>query len=232
MRIDDGSESSEDERPPRNTVGDVPLVWYKDEQHIGYDRDAKKLIRRAKKDKLDTLLAQTDTKQASRTIYDEYNDEEIVLSKDELRLIQRIRQGQFPHVEVRESIACVASVVCCLTPAHHPKIACSRWTGACHAEHISVLCNTSHYFRVCCVPICQELTDDDRHLSVPSETSMTRQPVNLVKLKSILLCAAYVTRPAQSASMDPILCIMLYPILKLLARLMMIYTCPYHQSVL
>ena len=107
MHIDEGSESSEDERPPRNTVGDVPLVWYKDEQHIGYDRDAKKLIRRERKDKLDTLLAQTDTKQASRTIYDEYNDEEIVLSKDELRLIQRIRQGQFPDVEVTRLTCCL-----------------------------------------------------------------------------------------------------------------------------
>jgi ribosome biogenesis protein ERB1 len=35
---DPGSDSSEDERPPRNTIGNVPLEWYKDEQHIGYDR--------------------------------------------------------------------------------------------------------------------------------------------------------------------------------------------------
>lgn len=35
---DDGSESSEDEKPPRNTVGNVPLEWYKQEEHIGYDR--------------------------------------------------------------------------------------------------------------------------------------------------------------------------------------------------
>lgn len=78
----------------------MPLQWYKDEQHIGYDHDAQKLIKRDRKDKLETLLAQTDTKQGLRTIYDEYNDEEIVLSKDELRMIQRIRQGQFPDVEV------------------------------------------------------------------------------------------------------------------------------------
>eukprot|EP00967_Tisochrysis_lutea_P151633 scaffold295407_cov18-Tisochrysis_lutea.AAC.1 len=38
--------------------------------------------------------------QAMRTIYDEYNDEEVVLSKDELRMIMAIRKGQFPHVEV------------------------------------------------------------------------------------------------------------------------------------
>lgn len=100
LRVDEGSDSSEDERPPRNTVGEVPLQWYNGEEHIGYDHDAKKLIKRTRKDKLETLLAQTDTKQGLRTIYDEYNDEEIVLSKDELRMIQRIRQGQFPDVEV------------------------------------------------------------------------------------------------------------------------------------
>lgn len=38
--------------------------------------------------------------QAMRTIYDEYNDEEVVLSKEELRMIMAIRKGQFPHVEV------------------------------------------------------------------------------------------------------------------------------------
>ena len=35
MQLDAGSDSSEDEREPRNTVGDVPLRWYKDEEHIG-----------------------------------------------------------------------------------------------------------------------------------------------------------------------------------------------------
>lgn len=38
--------------------------------------------------------------QALRTIYDEYNDEEITLTKEELRMIMAIRKGQFPHVEV------------------------------------------------------------------------------------------------------------------------------------
>ena len=35
-----------------------------------------------------------------RTIYDEYNDEEITLSKEELTMIMRIRKGQFPSVQV------------------------------------------------------------------------------------------------------------------------------------
>ena len=38
--------------------------------------------------------------QSLRTIYDEYNDEEITLTKEELRMIMAIRKGQFPSVEV------------------------------------------------------------------------------------------------------------------------------------
>ena len=37
---DAGTDSSEDERAPRNTIGAVPLEWYNDEEHIGYDRHA------------------------------------------------------------------------------------------------------------------------------------------------------------------------------------------------
>lgn len=98
---DPASDSSEDERPNRNTIGDVPLVWYKDEDHIGYDIEGSKIGKAQRGDKLDALLARNDVSgKALRTIYDEYNDEEIVLSKEELKMIMRIRKGQFPHVEV------------------------------------------------------------------------------------------------------------------------------------
>lgn len=52
--------------------------------------------------RLEQLLARADSPgTALRTIYDAYNDEEVVLSKEEIRLIQRIRAGRFPHVEAR-----------------------------------------------------------------------------------------------------------------------------------
>ncbi|KAF5827641.1 NUC169 domain-containing protein [Dunaliella salina] len=98
--LDPGSDSSEDERENRNTVGNVPLWWYKDEDHIGYDKDGRKIVKKGRGDRLDALLQRNDSKKAMRTIYDEYNDEEVVLSKDELRMIMAIRKGQFPHVEV------------------------------------------------------------------------------------------------------------------------------------
>ncbi|KAI4367089.1 hypothetical protein MLD38_022864 [Melastoma candidum] len=41
------SDSYEDEVALRNTVGDVPLDWYKDEEHIGYDLAGKKIKKKA-----------------------------------------------------------------------------------------------------------------------------------------------------------------------------------------
>ena len=99
-------------------VGNVPLRWYKDEEHIGYDREGAKILRRQGQDRLDALLARNDAGgRALRTIYDEYNDEEIVLSREEIQLIQRIRQGRFPHVEVCTALgfclsACVRPPAC------------------------------------------------------------------------------------------------------------------------
>lgn len=45
---------------PRNTVGDVPLVWYKDEEHIGYDLNGKKIKKRTRKDKVESFLESAD----------------------------------------------------------------------------------------------------------------------------------------------------------------------------
>ncbi|MCO5574126.1 hypothetical protein L7F22_027905 [Adiantum nelumboides] len=94
------SDSSEDEVPSRNTIGNVPLKWYKEEQHIGYDLSGKKISKREKKDQLDSFLARSDDSKEWRKVYDEYNDEEVELTKEEIDLIRRIRDGRVPHAEV------------------------------------------------------------------------------------------------------------------------------------
>ncbi|KAI5066579.1 hypothetical protein GOP47_0019203 [Adiantum capillus-veneris] len=94
------SDSSEDEVPSRNTIGNVPLEWYKDEQHIGYDLSGTKISRREKKDQLDSFLARSDNSKDWRKVYDEYNDEEVELTKEEIDMIKRIRDGRVPHAEV------------------------------------------------------------------------------------------------------------------------------------
>ncbi|CAH8320035.1 unnamed protein product [Eruca vesicaria subsp. sativa] len=93
------SDSSEDEVAPRNTVGDVPLEWYRDEKHIGYDITGKKITKKEKQDKLDSFLATMDDSKNWRKIYDEYNDEEVELTKEESKLIRRMLKGEAPHAD-------------------------------------------------------------------------------------------------------------------------------------
>jgi ribosome biogenesis protein ERB1 len=103
----DGSDSSEDERAPRNTVGNVPMAWYKDEGHVGYDLTGQKLVKRAAAgeragggDAIDAFLARADSSRAWRTLYDEVNDETYTLSTEEVAMLRRLRSGQLPHTEV------------------------------------------------------------------------------------------------------------------------------------
>ncbi|KNA05010.1 hypothetical protein SOVF_194350 isoform C [Spinacia oleracea] len=93
------SDSSEDEVAPRNTVGEVPLEFYRDEEHIGYDVTGKKIKKKERKDQLERFLSSVDDKKSWRRFVDEYNDEEVELTKDEIKMIRRIMKGKTPHAE-------------------------------------------------------------------------------------------------------------------------------------
>lgn len=99
LAVVEESDSSEDEVVPRNTVGDVPLEWYKEEEHIGYDLAGKKIKKKEKQDKLDSFLASVDDSKNWRKIYDEYNDEEVELTKEEVKMIKRLLKGKAPDAD-------------------------------------------------------------------------------------------------------------------------------------
>ncbi|CAL4998536.1 unnamed protein product [Urochloa decumbens] len=94
------SDSSEDEVAPRNTVGDVPLEWYKDEEHIGYDIDGRKIKKRDREGRIEAYLKNADDAKNWRKIYDEYNDEEVQITKEEAKIISRLLKGKTPHANV------------------------------------------------------------------------------------------------------------------------------------
>ncbi|CAO2201673.1 unnamed protein product [Urochloa humidicola] len=94
------SDSSEDEVAPRNTVGDVPLEWYKDEEHIGYDIDGRKIKKRDREGRIEAYLKNADDAKNWRKIYDDYNDEEVQITKEEAKIISRILKGKTPHANV------------------------------------------------------------------------------------------------------------------------------------
>ncbi|KAG2374307.1 hypothetical protein C9374_010877 [Naegleria lovaniensis] len=94
--VHDSDDSSEDESMI-NTIGNVPLEWYEEYDHIGYDRNGNRILKRKQKDALDHLIAKHDDPNYLRTVYDEINDREHVLSNQDLETIINVGvKGQFP----------------------------------------------------------------------------------------------------------------------------------------
>ncbi|CAN0121144.1 unnamed protein product [Ascophyllum nodosum] len=93
--------SSDDDVENRNTIGRVPLHWYDEYEHIGYDRSGGRVIKRAdgSGNAIDAALNARDDPNYSRTVYDAYNDREVTLTDRELEVIRRIQAGAFPHPE-------------------------------------------------------------------------------------------------------------------------------------
>ncbi|KAJ3342401.1 Ribosome biogenesis protein erb1 [Gonapodya sp. JEL0774] len=94
--IDPVYESDTTDDETTNTVGNIPLSWYDEYDHVGYDKDGKKIVRGTKPDALDDFLARVDgDSDAWRTIHDALESRNVVLSKDDLALIRRALGGKF-----------------------------------------------------------------------------------------------------------------------------------------
>lgn len=94
--IDDPSSDDSEDDAPRNRIGNVPLEWYKDEDHVGYDLAGEKILRTLSTGEIDALLESKDNPDAWRTIKDHKNQREIVLTDTDLEVIRRIRQRMYP----------------------------------------------------------------------------------------------------------------------------------------
>jgi len=79
----------------RNMVGDVPLEWYDEYDHIGYGLDGQRLARPPQLDELDALIERYD-KGNSRTVYDALHGELVELTDDDVGMIRRIQGNQYP----------------------------------------------------------------------------------------------------------------------------------------
>ncbi|KAL0482755.1 rRNA maturation protein bop1 [Acrasis kona] len=93
--VDNSDDSSEDEGMI-NTVGNIPLEWYEEYDHIGYDVNGNRILRKKRKDALDNLIASHDDPNYLRTVYDELNDKEHILSNKDLQTIIDVQKGRFP----------------------------------------------------------------------------------------------------------------------------------------
>ena len=81
---------------PINTIGNVPLEWYDDFDHVGYDLDGNRIMKGAKKDELDALIARFDDPNAARTVHDYLHGVDVVLSEADVALIKRLQKHRYP----------------------------------------------------------------------------------------------------------------------------------------
>ncbi|CAD6889373.1 unnamed protein product [Tilletia laevis] len=88
------SDSSTEDQP--NRIGNVPLEWYDDMPHIGYDIKGRKVARPATKDELDRFLSTVEDPTAWTSATDKSTGEEVQLSHAELDIIKRLEMGGIP----------------------------------------------------------------------------------------------------------------------------------------
>uniref|UniRef100_A0A336MZH9 Ribosome biogenesis protein BOP1 homolog n=1 Tax=Culicoides sonorensis TaxID=179676 RepID=A0A336MZH9_CULSO len=85
-----------DEEDIRNTVGNIPMKWYDEYKHLGYDWDAKKILKPEQGDTLDEFLKRMEDPDFWRTVKDPQTGQDIVLSNDDITLIKNIMAGKNP----------------------------------------------------------------------------------------------------------------------------------------
>ncbi|KAJ2958784.1 hypothetical protein NQZ79_g5693 [Umbelopsis isabellina] len=89
----DSDSSTED---VENTVGKVPMEWYDDFPHIGYDIDGKRVLRPAKGDELEKFLSTMDDPDSWRSVAVDKEGKDVVLNDEELDIIRRLQGGDIP----------------------------------------------------------------------------------------------------------------------------------------
>ncbi|KAF8164972.1 ribosome biogenesis protein ERB1 [Crassisporium funariophilum] len=88
------SDSSTEDAP--NRVGDIPLHWYDDLPHIGYDINGKQVLRPARGDELDKFLATVEDASAWTSAFDKNAQMDKPLTSEELDLIRRLYANEVP----------------------------------------------------------------------------------------------------------------------------------------
>lgn len=93
------SDDSEDEEILVKT-GKVPRKWYENYKHLGYDTQANAVLKQNQESKLDEIIKRAEDPNWWRMVRDELNNKEIVLTDQQLDLLQRIRGSKFADAKI------------------------------------------------------------------------------------------------------------------------------------
>ncbi|KAB0792168.1 hypothetical protein PPYR_14127 [Photinus pyralis] len=103
QKVDEYAEhDTSDEEDIRNTIGNVPMKWYDEYKHIGYDWDGEKIEKPAQRDQLDAFLQRIEDPEFWRTVKDPQTGKEVVLTDEDVKLIKRINAQRVPDENFTE----------------------------------------------------------------------------------------------------------------------------------
>ena len=61
----------------------MPAEWYRDEDHVGYDADGRRILKRKWNDSIEHLLHMVDDPSYWRKVFDEKEDRELAISQSQ-----------------------------------------------------------------------------------------------------------------------------------------------------
>ena len=96
FKPDEYLQDSSDEEDIVNTIGNVPLEWYREMDHLGYDIDAQKIMRPERFNEIDNFLAKHDDPNYWRTVVDPRTGRKHVLTSEEIGLINSVMNKLYP----------------------------------------------------------------------------------------------------------------------------------------
>ena len=82
---------SSDEEDARYAIGNVPMKWYEDLEHAGYDLDGKQIAKAPKLDQLDKLVEKMSNADFWKTIQDPLSGKKQVLNDEEIAILSSLR---------------------------------------------------------------------------------------------------------------------------------------------
>ncbi|KAG0248094.1 Ribosome biogenesis protein erb1 [Mortierella polycephala] len=94
------SDSSTEEN--ENTVGNIPMQWYDDYPHIGYDVDGKKIMKPATGDELDKFLSTMDDPDSWLSAHNYKEGQDVKLTAEELEIIRRLEGNRIPDADYNQ----------------------------------------------------------------------------------------------------------------------------------
>lgn len=91
-----------DEEDARNTIGNIPINWYDEYEHIGYDWDGNQILKPERGDQLDDFLRKMEDPNFWATVKDPQTGQDVVLSDADIDLIKRIQKHFIPDSQYDE----------------------------------------------------------------------------------------------------------------------------------